>query len=56
VGKLPTFLIIKEFGGLGYNGVLLGIDGYVNYRNMPEDKVKLTAIKQIIENQIKVAV
>lgn len=37
-----------------FNGVILGIDGYTNYKSMPEDKIKLAVIKQIIDNQIKI--
>ena len=36
------------------NGVILGKDDFVNYSVMPEDKKKLTFIKQIVDNQIKV--
>jgi len=30
-------------------------DGFVNYSPMPEDQKKMLAIKQLIDNQIKVA-
>ena len=37
-----------------YNGVMHATDGFVNYSPMPEDQKKLLAIKQLIDNQIKV--
>jgi SAM-dependent methyltransferase len=37
-----------------YNGVLLGSDGYLNPSILPEDRVKLLTIKQIIDNQLKI--
>jgi SAM-dependent methyltransferase len=37
-----------------FNGVMLGSEGFVNPRPMPEDRMKLAAIKQIIDNRVKV--
>ena len=39
-----------------YNGTVLGSDNYLNHSEMPEDRLKLTTIKQIIDNQIKTTV